>query len=205
VFDRNTGEPLEGAQVLLEGLGKGNLTDSSGHFTIHELELGDHTLLAQYMDYGQVRVPMHVRSADEGWVARFSLPRSGRKWPCPLVTFGFTVVVRDALTGVAPIGNVALRVGQDSLRTWAFGEGEVRDTAVVLSAYLAPIQPGVVPRSSSPVEVEVAALGYSLWWRDDVKAEFGECSAQLDTDPIHVWLLPRDARGDEGSWVTNAF
>ena len=205
VVDAETGKPITGAQVLIVEIQKGNLTDADGHFDIRAIEPGSHTLQAQASGYEIVRIPFQVIPPRGGWAARFTLTRRVTFGPCGWNTYGVTVVVRDALTGRAPRGRVALRISQDSLRTWAFGQASDADSSLSISAYLAPFAHGPRLRSTTPIDVEVAVLGYALWWRDDVPVQFDECSALVDADPLHVWLLPTAMQGEEANWVTNAF
>ncbi len=51
VTDRDTGEPLPGANVILVGTSKGAATDIDGRFTIVGVPAGTHTLAATYIGY----------------------------------------------------------------------------------------------------------------------------------------------------------
>ncbi|MCB2198115.1 TonB-dependent receptor [bacterium] len=52
VLDRNTGQPLEGANVLVETQERGAVTDTAGYFIIQNLSEGDRVLIsASYVGY----------------------------------------------------------------------------------------------------------------------------------------------------------
>lgn len=55
VTDAETGEPLPGATVVIEGTTLGSATDTNGNYTIFEVSPGTITLVASYVGYQSVR------------------------------------------------------------------------------------------------------------------------------------------------------
>ncbi len=56
VINKETGEPLFGANVIIEGSSRGAATDSKGRFTILNIPPGVYTLRAMYIGYNIMRV-----------------------------------------------------------------------------------------------------------------------------------------------------
>ncbi|MCP4711268.1 MAG: TonB-dependent receptor [Planctomycetes bacterium] len=54
IIDKNTGEPLPGVNVVIQGTTMGNATDSQGRFTIINIRPGDYTISATIMGYAKV-------------------------------------------------------------------------------------------------------------------------------------------------------
>ncbi|RQW08413.1 MAG: carboxypeptidase-like regulatory domain-containing protein, partial [Calditrichaeota bacterium] len=56
VKDKNTGEPLIGVNITVEGTNLGASSDIDGSFIILNIPPGDYTLVAQYIGYATVRL-----------------------------------------------------------------------------------------------------------------------------------------------------
>ena len=54
VKDEQTGEPLVGANIILEGTTIGSATDGDGYFIILRIPPGKYTVVASYMGYQRV-------------------------------------------------------------------------------------------------------------------------------------------------------
>ncbi|MBW3660787.1 MAG: carboxypeptidase-like regulatory domain-containing protein [Gemmatimonadetes bacterium] len=51
VTDRDTGQPLVGAQVVVEGTNLGNVTNEDGYYFINNTPVGVQEITAQYLGY----------------------------------------------------------------------------------------------------------------------------------------------------------
>ena len=51
VTDRNTGDPIPGVNVILQGLNQGSATDVDGNYTIENVPAGEHQLQARFVGY----------------------------------------------------------------------------------------------------------------------------------------------------------
>ena len=60
VRDAETGESLPGANVYIEGVGRGASTDLDGQFAIANVGAGSHTLVVSFMGYKEHRSPVVV-------------------------------------------------------------------------------------------------------------------------------------------------
>lgn len=56
VIDKNSGEPLPGANVFLEGTSYGSTTDLDGYYVILNVPPGTYTIIAQYVGYQEVKM-----------------------------------------------------------------------------------------------------------------------------------------------------
>ena len=62
VLDKGTGDPLPGANVLLEGTSLGAATSSEGEYTIHQVAPGDYNMIIKYIGYNEKKIPITVVS-----------------------------------------------------------------------------------------------------------------------------------------------
>ncbi len=62
VRDAETGESLPGANVYLEGVGRGTSTDLDGQFEIANVGEGSHTLIISFIGYKEYRSPVVVEA-----------------------------------------------------------------------------------------------------------------------------------------------
>ena len=56
ISDNSTGEPLIGANIILEGTAIGAATDADGNYTILRIPPGTYIVRAQMIGYGDVRM-----------------------------------------------------------------------------------------------------------------------------------------------------
>jgi hypothetical protein len=73
VTDAQTGEPLAGVQVYLEGTGRGALTAENGRYFIVNVQAGVYTLVAELLGYQTVRVENVLISVDRTHQINFQL------------------------------------------------------------------------------------------------------------------------------------
>jgi outer membrane cobalamin receptor len=60
VKDGQTHVPIEGATILLKGLGKGANTNAEGSFEIHGLTKGDYTIVTSFVGYGTKELSVEI-------------------------------------------------------------------------------------------------------------------------------------------------
>ena len=73
VRDEQTGEPIAGAQVYIEGTGLGALSGENGRYFIINVPPGTHTLVAEVLGYQTVRVENVVVAIDATRTVNFQL------------------------------------------------------------------------------------------------------------------------------------
>src|SRR5690606_2966876 len=76
VFDKDTGDPLPGANVFLEGTSLGAATTPDGEYIIRQVKPGNYNMIIKYIGYEEKRVPVTVQpgetleiNAELGYVA----------------------------------------------------------------------------------------------------------------------------------------
>ena len=117
VRDQATGNPVEAAQVFVEGLELGALTQSNGNYTILNVPTGTHTLTVQSLGYRTESVEVTV-AAGEAVVHNFFVSQQALQLDEVVVTgtasasrvreIGNSVAVLDAAVAeVQPISNVS--------------------------------------------------------------------------------------------------
>lgn len=184
VADAETGRPIPGAVVSVEGTGLGALSDTSGHFQIWRVPPGTYQLEVTRIGYESVTIEAPGGSHG-GVVVRFVLyPHVQVSCGGVFVTRIVAVTVRDALTGRAPSTATALRVSNGRNRWWALGHAEPGAGELRLG-----VQPG-----GGPLEVEVAAEGYATWYASVVKSPSDSpdpCGRDMSRR-FNVWLLPTE-------------
>lgn len=74
VTDRETGEPLIGANVMIEGSDRGAATNINGEFVILNVPIGKVTLVASYIGYQQITLRDLLIRSNETTSADFQLP-----------------------------------------------------------------------------------------------------------------------------------
>jgi hypothetical protein len=62
VSDRDTGDPLPGANVILEGTTLGAATTFEGEYIIRQVNPGDYNMIVKYIGYKEQSIPITVRS-----------------------------------------------------------------------------------------------------------------------------------------------
>lgn len=65
VNDQETGEPLIGATVLVQGTNNGTITDLDGRFTLGKVDNGDITLLINFVGYAEIKKELTVNGATQ--------------------------------------------------------------------------------------------------------------------------------------------
>ena len=65
VFEAGGKKPLPGASVIIKGTQKGTSTDADGKFTIDDLEVGTHTLVASFIGYKKVEKKITISEGEE--------------------------------------------------------------------------------------------------------------------------------------------
>lgn len=65
VTDQETGQPLAGANVFLEGTNYGSSTNTRGEFTIRDVPNGNYTLVVSYVGYGEHTQSVSVSGMSE--------------------------------------------------------------------------------------------------------------------------------------------
>jgi outer membrane receptor protein involved in Fe transport len=126
VKDKQTGEPLIGATVVLVGTYKGAYADDQGRFTLKDLNPGTYTLRVTYVGYNEVLLTGLTVKADQ--TLNLIIPMS------PVGTTIQTVEI----IGEKPVVN--LESGKSDLRV--SGE-EIRQTTAVDVTTMASLMPGV--------------------------------------------------------------
>lgn len=64
VTDADTGEPLPGANVIVEGTAMGAATDENGRYAIGDVPSGTHTLTVSFVGYDDISSVVTIRSSD---------------------------------------------------------------------------------------------------------------------------------------------
>ena len=62
VLDKSTGEPLYGANIILEGTSLGAATTIEGEYIIRQIAPGNYNLIIKYIGYNEKRIPVTVKS-----------------------------------------------------------------------------------------------------------------------------------------------
>ena len=62
ILDKETGEPLIGANAIIRGTTIGSVADLDGNFTISEAPAGDQVLEVSYVGYEIINLPINVGS-----------------------------------------------------------------------------------------------------------------------------------------------
>ena len=68
VRDARTGDALPGANVYLEGTGRGTTTDSNGHFEFANIAAGSQTLIVSFIGYEEYRGAVFVEADAVRWI-----------------------------------------------------------------------------------------------------------------------------------------
>ena len=64
ITDADTGEPLLGVTVLVQGTNKGTVSDFDGNYVINNLDAGDYILDVSYTGYSKLSQTISVGSSD---------------------------------------------------------------------------------------------------------------------------------------------
>jgi hypothetical protein len=126
VKDKQTGEPLIGATVVLVGTYKGAYADAEGRFTLKDLNPGTYTLRVTYVGYNEVLLTGLTVKADQTLNLTILMSPVG------------TTIQTVEIIGEKPVVN--LESGKSDLRV--SGE-EIRQTTAVDVTTMASLMPGV--------------------------------------------------------------
>ena len=96
VTDRETGEPLIGANVQVEGTTRGAATNINGEFVILNVPIGKVTLVASYIGYQTISVRDILVKSNETSNRDFGLPSEARKVDEVIITAERPLVDRNA-------------------------------------------------------------------------------------------------------------
>jgi len=56
IVDKETGEPLPGVNIIVQGTTLGSTTDLEGYYTILQIPPGDHTIVASMVGYSKITI-----------------------------------------------------------------------------------------------------------------------------------------------------
>jgi hypothetical protein len=204
VVDAETGRPIPLVQVGIVASGGPVVTDSSGRFLLR-LPNAPVTVHVRRIGYDALTIPVTPRE-DSGSAAVFALrlapvitcyvtsgggaaiivgPNGRQTYSSvpPRVERhpGVVVTVRDALTGRAPPGVVAVTVRDSTFSDSVVARSDADDRAVATAA---PDRPG-------RYDVTVRSSGYHDWIGSASTRIASECGGELIPAVFHVWLIPR--------------
>jgi hypothetical protein len=191
VYDVESGIGVKDAQVFIDEPQIGALTDSLGRFTLRGAKPGSSTLVIQLIGYTKIQTTIELEAgralAVTAGITEVGIPVCGNL-VClgPFGCYSIEVVVRDLVTGVAPLTEVTLRVrgsvASDSMSLSANpGQAFLHLGAGGNMVYTGP------DNDRGPYEVEVTAPGYERWRKSDVRRDV--CKLVLG-NPLRVWLIP---------------
>jgi outer membrane receptor protein involved in Fe transport len=132
VVDRETGEPLIGASVVIVGTTMGATTDINGAYVILDVQVGTYELRASYVGYQAITLANVRVNADLTTEANFQLPVEGVTVPTVEIFAQRPLVNKSATNAVRIIDNEF------------FGNIPGRGTLTALA-----VQPGVVVQSNN--------------------------------------------------------
>lgn len=99
VTDLQTGEPIAGAQVMLEGTGRGALTQANGRYFILNVPTGTYTIVAQSLGYATIRRENVLVTVDVTRTMDFALPTQAIAQQAIVVQAERTPLVQVNATG----------------------------------------------------------------------------------------------------------
>ena len=204
VVDAETGRPIPLVQLAIISAGGPAMTDSSGHFqlrlpnasaTVYVRRIGyetHSTVVTPHADSGLAVVfalrPARVRlcSVSGGTEAvEIILGPNGRQTVRPLPPRverhpGVVVTVRDAMTGRAPPGAVAVSVRDGAFSDSVAAQSDSGNRVVAMAAL----------ERSGHYDVTVRSEGYREWTGSASSRIASECGGELIPAVLHAWLIP---------------
>jgi Fe(3+) dicitrate transport protein len=108
VLDRQTGDPLMGANVYIQGASAGSATNATGAFLIGDIPPGEYYIICSYLGYYESRTRVTVSSGDTVSL-RFEL--TSRHLNIPMVE-----IVGERIEQIQRIPGSALVIGQATLQ-----------------------------------------------------------------------------------------
>lgn len=202
VVDAETGRPIPLVQVGIIAFAGPVMTDSSGRFllrlpnvpvSVHVGRIGYELLTIRVIpreDSGSAAVfalhptPVITCSVSIGGGMAITVGPNGRRTYIPPRVErrpGVVVTVRDALTGRAPPGVIAVSVRDSTFRDSVIAQSDSGDRAVATAALDRQGRYDVVVRSN----------GYREWTGSASTRIASECGGELIPAVFHVWLIPR--------------
>ena len=140
VVDAQTGEPLPGVNVVVQGTQQGAATDDQGQYRISEVEAGTYTLQASFVGYvEQTREGIQVR-ANETTTVNFKLQEAESRLD-EVVVVGYGEQRRADLTGSVDIADVENMQNEGSALVTDQMQGQVSGVSINTSG-----QPGDQPQ-----------------------------------------------------------
>lgn len=127
IVEASTGNPLPGANIVVEGTGKGSATGKDGRFVILQIEPGVYTVVVTYIGYQQQRMDGVVVRANRIATVNFSLREAVLEGQGVVITAQRPVVEKD---NTATLRSVNSR--------------EIADLPTTTVSDVLRIQPGVV-------------------------------------------------------------
>jgi len=116
VVDRNTGEPLAGANIIIEGTNMGAASNLNGEYTILRVPPGIYTVTAIYIGYAKLSVDKVRVRIDQTSNINFSLTLAAVKGEHVTVQAERKVVKKDVTTSVSVIsGNDVKQLPMDNV------------------------------------------------------------------------------------------
>jgi hypothetical protein len=205
VVDAETGRPLPLVQVAIVDAAGSALSDSSGHFQLrlpnvpvklYVRRIGyeiHSTVVTPHADSGSA-VVFALRQARNilcsvtsgGAPMQIAVGPNGRQTIRPLPTRverhpGVVVMVRDAMTGRAPPGAVAVSVRNGAFSDSVMAQPDSGNRAVAMAALERP----------GHYEVTVRSEGYREWTGSASTRIASECGGELIPAVFHACLIPR--------------
>ena len=103
IVDRDTQQPLPGANVILDGTNSGAATDVNGHFEIHNIPVGSYSLRVHMIGYkSQAKANVRALSSRSS-VINIALEPTVLSGADIVVTAGYFERVKDASTSVRSV------------------------------------------------------------------------------------------------------
>ena len=103
VFDKNTGEPLIGANAFLQGTNLGAATDAEGRFIIINIAPGIHSLKVSYIGYETVNIENIKIIVDQTTQIELSLSSESLEVDEVVVTAKTTMIHKDLTSSISVI------------------------------------------------------------------------------------------------------
>lgn len=140
VTDAQTGDPLPGVNVVVQGTQQGAATDEQGEYRIGDVERGTHTLQASFVGYvDQTRENVQVE-ANQTTTVNFQLQETEARLD-EVVVVGYGEQRRADLTGSIDIANVENMQSEGSALVTEQMQGQVSGVSINTSG-----QPGDEPQ-----------------------------------------------------------
>jgi hypothetical protein len=180
VTDEDTGQPLPGAQVLIEGTRLGNIADETGYYFINNVSVGMQTMVAALLGY-QAESQQHRVLAGQTTTADFSLSSQVLVADSPIVTL-------TELDPLVPRDNTISksRFLREHLRDLPLAS---LDELVTLAAGASENQGGISLRGGRPDDLTVYVENLNATDFSAVDERYGGTSAVGEKSPLEFGQL----------------